>query len=261
MKKILITGGAGLVGSILIEGLKNNFEIRILDQKAVEGIDSRVGDISNLESILPAFENIDTVVHLAGDRRVYGDWNSILNNNITGIYNIYEAARINGVERIVFASSQHATGGFYDVEPWSFINNGEYEKLPDNYKPLDETCRIRPDSYYGASKSFGESLGSYYSDFHNLSTIHIRIGWVISDDDPTFSPISLNLWLSHKDICQIIELSVNADKNIKYYVFYATSDNHWKIWSIDKAKNILGYKPKDGAGSTFNLRDPNKADT
>ena len=110
MKKILITGGAGLVGSILIEGLKNNFEIRILDQKAVEGIDSRVGDISNLESILPAFENIDTVVHLAGDRRVYGDWNSILNNNITGIYNIYEAARINGVERIVFASSQHATG-------------------------------------------------------------------------------------------------------------------------------------------------------
>ncbi|MBE32437.1 MAG: hypothetical protein CMP17_05700 [Rickettsiales bacterium] len=261
MKKILITGGAGLVGSILIEGLKNNFEIRILDQKAVEGIDSRVGDISNLESILPAFENIDTVVHLAGDRRVYGDWNSILNNNITGIYNIYEAARINGVERIVFASSQHATGGFYDVEPWSFINNGEYEKLPDNYKPLDETCRIRPDSYYGASKSFGESLGSYYSDFHNLSTIHIRIGWVISDDDPTFSPISLNLWLSHKDICQIIELSVNADKNIKYDVFYATSDNHWKIWSIDKAKNILGYKPKDGAGSTFNLRDPNKADT
>ncbi len=261
MKKILITGGAGLVGSILIEGLKNNFEIRILDQKAVEGIDSRVGDISNLESILPAFENIDTVVHLAGDRRVYGDWNSILNNNITGIYNIYEAARINGVERIVFASSQHATGGFYDVEPWCFINNGEYEKLPDNYKPLDETCRIRPDSYYGASKSFGESLGSYYSDFHNLSTIHIRIGWVISDDDPTFSPISLNLWLSHKDICQIIELSVNADKNIKYDVFYATSDNHWKIWSIDKAKNILGYKPKDGAGSTFNLRDPNKADT
>ena len=261
MKKILITGGAGLVGSILIEGLKNNFEIRVLDQKTVEGIDSRVGDISNLESILPAFENIDTVVHLAGDRRVHGDWDSILNNNIKGIYNIYEAARINGVKRVVFASSQHATGGFYDVEPWSFINNGEYEKLPDNYKPLDETCRIRPDSYYGASKSFGESLGSYYSDFHNLSTIHIRIGWVISDDDPTFSPISLNLWLSHKDICQIIELSVNANEDIKYDVFYATSDNHWKIWSIDKAKNILGYSPEDRAGSTYNLRDPNKADT
>ena len=261
MKKILITGGAGLVGNVLINGLKDKFEIRILDQKSVEGIDSYVGDISNLDSILPAFENIDTVVHLAGDRRVYGEWDSILNNNIVGIYNIYEASRLSGVKRVVFASSQHATGGFYDVEPWSFIDKGEYEKLPENYKPLDETCRIRPDSYYGASKSFGESLGSYYSDFFNLSTIHIRIGWIISDDDPTFSPTSLNLWLSHRDICQIITLSINVDKGIKYDIFYATSDNHWKIWSIDKARNILGYKPIDGAGKTFNLRDPKKADT
>ena len=261
MKKILITGGAGLVGNVLINGLKDKFEIRILDQKLMKGVDSYVGDISNLDSILPAFKNIDTVVHLAGDRRVHGDWDSILNNNIIGIYNIYEASKRNDVKRVVFASSQHATGGFYDVEPWSFINKGEYEKLPDDYKPLDETCRIRPDSYYGASKSFGESLGSYYSDFYNLSTINIRIGWVISDDDPTFSPISLNLWLSHKDICQIIELSINANQDIKYDTFYATSDNHWKIWSIDKAKSVLGYKPIDGAGSTFKLRDPKKADT
>ena len=261
MKKILITGGAGLVGNVLINGLKDKFEIRILDQKPMKGVDSYVGDISNLDSILPAFKNIDTVVHLAGDRRVHGDWDSILNNNIIGIYNIYEASKRNDVKRVVFASSQHATGGFYDVEPWSFINKGEYEKLPDDYKPLDETCRIRPDSYYGASKSFGESLGSYYSDFYNLSTINIRIGWVISDDDPTFSPISLNLWLSHKDICQIIELSINANQDIKYDTFYATSDNHWKIWSIDKAKSVLGYKPIDGAGSTFKLRDPKKADT
>ena len=261
MKNILITGGAGLVGNVLINGLKDKFKIRILDQNPVEGVDSYEGDISDLESILPAFENIDTVVHLAGDRRVHGDWNSILNNNITGVYNIYEASKRNSVKRVVFASSQHATGGFYDVEPWSFINNGEYEKLPEDYKTLDETCRIRPDSYYGASKSFGESLGSYYSDFYNLSTIHIRIGWVISDDDPTFSPISLNLWLSHKDICQIIELSINANEDITYDTFYATSDNHWKIWSIDKAKSVLGYKPIDGAGPTFELRDPKKADT
>ena len=46
------------------------------------------------------------------------------NNNITGIYNIYEASKRNDVKRVVFASSQHATGGFYDVEPWSFINKG-----------------------------------------------------------------------------------------------------------------------------------------
>ena len=260
MKNILITGGAGLVGSVLTKGLKDKFNISILDIKKVDGVDSHTGDISNIESIMPAFKGIDTVVHLAGDRRVHGDWDSILNNNIIGLYNIYEAARLSGVKRVVFASSQHATGGFYDVEPYSFINDGKYEKLPTDYKPLDETCRIRPDSFYGASKSFGESMSSYYSDFHNISTINIRIGWVISDDDPTFSPASLNLWLSHRDIVQIIDLSINAPEEIKYDTFYATSDNYWKIWSIEKAKKILGYKPFDGAGSEFIERETRDAD-
>ena len=260
MKNILITGGAGLVGSVLTKGLKDKFNISILDIKKVDGVDSHTGDISNIDSIVPAFKGIDTVVHLAGDRRVYGDWDSILNNNIIGLYNIYEAARLSGVKRVVFASSQHATGGFYDVEPYSFINDGKYEKLPTNYKPLDETCRIRPDSFYGASKSFGESMSSYYSDFHDISTINIRIGWVISDDDPTFSPASLNLWLSHRDIVQIIDLSINAPEEIKYDTFYATSDNYWKIWSIEKAKKILGYKPFDAAGSEFIERETRDAD-
>ena len=260
MKNILITGGAGLVGSVLTKGLKDKFNISILDIKKVDGVDSHTGDISNIDSIVPAFKGIDTVVHLAGDRRVYGDWDSILNNNIIGLYNIYEAARLSGVKRVVFASSQHATGGFYDVEPYSFINDGKYEKLPKDYKPLDETCRIRPDSFYGASKSFGESMSSYYSDFHDISTINIRIGWVISDDDPTFSPASLNLWLSHRDIVQIIDLSINAPEEIKYDTFYATSDNYWKIWSIEKAKRILKYKPFDGAGSEFVARETRDAD-
>ena len=260
MKNILITGGAGLVGSVLTKGLKDKFNISILDIKKVDGVDSHTGDISNIDSIVPAFKGIDTVVHLAGDRRVYGNWDSILNNNIIGLYNIYEAARLSGVKRVVFASSQHATGGFYDVEPYSFINDGKYEKLPTNYKPLDETCRIRPDSFYGASKSFGESMSSYYSDFHDISTINIRIGWVISDDDPTFSPASLNLWLSHRDIVQIIDLSINAPEEIKYDTFYATSDNYWKIWSIEKAKKILGYKPFDAAGSEFIEREARDAD-
>ena len=260
MKNILITGGAGLVGSVLTKGLKDKFNISILDIKKVDGVDSHTGDISNIDSIVPAFKGIDTVVHLAGDRRVYGDWDSILNNNIIGLYNIYEAARLSGVKRVVFASSQHATGGFYDVEPYSFINDGKYEKLPTNYKPLDETCRIRPDSFYGASKSFGESMSSYYSDFHDISTINIRIGWVISDDDPNFSGISLTLWLSHRDIVQIIDLSINAPEEIKYDTFYATSDNYWKIWSIEKAKKILGYKPFDAAGSEFIERETRDAD-
>ena len=88
-KNILVTGGAGLVGSILIKNLKEKFNIRVLDQKKVDDVECYLGNINDLESIKPAFQGIDTVVHLAADRRVHGDWNSVLENNIIGAYNIY----------------------------------------------------------------------------------------------------------------------------------------------------------------------------
>ena len=259
-KNILITEGNGLVGNILVESLNDKFNITVLDQKKSPNVQTYLGDINNLESIMPAFEKIDTVIHLAGDRRVHGDWKSILENNLIGIYNIYEAAKLHKLRRVVFASSQHATGGNYDIEPYTFIDKGNYNLLPENYSPLDEKTRIRPDSYYGASKVFGEAIGSYYSDYHNISTINLRIGWVISDDDPTFSPTSLNLWLSHRDLSQIVEKSINASEKIKYETFYATSDNYWKIWSIEKAKNLLNYRPDDSAPKQFIKREIRDAD-
>lgn len=259
-KNILITGGSGLVGSILVKSLKDKYNIKVLDQKKSDNTEILLGDIKNLKSIMPAFENIDTVIHLAGDRRVHGDWKSVLENNLIGVYNIYEAAKSHKLSRVIFASSQHATGGNYDIKPYTFIDKGNYNLLPDNYTPLDESTRIRPDSYYGASKAFGEAIGSYYSDHYEISTINLRIGWVISDDDPTFSPTSLNLWLSHRDLSQIIEKSIDASKSIKYETFYATSDNYWKIWSIEKAKKLLNYHPKDSAPKQFVKREIRDAD-
>jgi nucleoside-diphosphate-sugar epimerase len=259
-KNILITGGSGLVGRILVKKLKDKFNIMVLDQKKSSYSETFIGDINNLESINPAFKDIETVIHLAGDRRVHGDWKSVLENNLIGIYNIYEAAKLNKLKRVIFASSQHATGGYYNIEPYSFIDRGNYDLLPNNYSPLDEKTRIRPDSYYGTSKAFGEAIGSYYSDYCNISTINLRIGWVISDDDPTFSPTSLNLWLSHRDLTQIVEKSINASEKIKYETFYATSDNYWKIWSIDKAKKILNYQPQDSAPKNFVKREIRDAD-
>ena len=90
--------------------MKEKFNIRVLDQKKVDGVECHLGNINDLESIKPAFEGIDSVVHLAADRRVHGDWNSVLENNIIGAYNVYEASKISKVKRVVFASSQHATG-------------------------------------------------------------------------------------------------------------------------------------------------------
>ena len=73
-----------------------------------------------------------------------------------------------------------------------------------------------------------------------------------------FSPFALSLWLSYSDITQIMELCIDAPESYRYDIFNATSDNQWKIFSIEKIKNKLGYKPKDRALSEYTPREYNR---
>ena len=93
---------------------------KILNIQKRDSVDF-VGDISDFNSIQESFKNQDVVIHLAADRRSYGEWDSVMKNNIEGTYNVFEAAKKNGIKRIIFASSNHATGGFYLVPPWSDV--------------------------------------------------------------------------------------------------------------------------------------------
>jgi nucleoside-diphosphate-sugar epimerase len=251
-KKVVITGGAGLIGSILISKLSDRYDFTSLDLREAKGARSIVGDLSDFDRVKAAFEGHDAVVHLAADPAVKASWDSALKNNFVSTYNVFEAAKQAGMERVVFASSQHAVGGFYLDEPWKLICEDQPEKLtPGQYPLIDETCPIRPDGYYGTSKAYGEALGSYYNDYHGLSSIHIRIGWVISTDKPDFSAFALSLWLSHRDVAQIMDKALAAPKSLRYGVYFAMSDNVWKIFDISKAKRELGYAPQDAAGRTF----------
>ncbi len=256
-KRVLVTGGAGLIGSILIDRLSDRYEFTSFDLKKAKNAESVVGDLSDLVTVEKAFANQDTIVHLAADRSAQAEWESALKNNFVSTYNVFEAAKRNGVKRVVFASSQHATGGFYLDEPWKHIVDGNFDKLEHGqYELLDETCQIRPDGYYGTSKAYGEALGSYYLDYHGLASMHLRIGWVLSEDNPTFSPFALSLWLSHRDVAQITGLCIDAPESQKYGIYYATSDNKWKIWDISRAKKELGYQPEDTAGEEFTPGPP-----
>lgn len=254
-RKVLVTGLSGVVGSALRREFESRYELSSLSRYGADGIpDERnfKGNISDLDSILPAFEGQDTVVHLAADRSARADWASALRNNFIGTYNVFEAARICGVKRVVYGSSQHATGGFYRDEPYRYIMAGEFDKVTRPYPLLDETIPIRPSGYYGTSKAYGEALGSYYADYHGLSSIHLRIGFTISTDDPSFGGGALALWLSHRDTAQIHVKAVEAPADLKYTVVYATSDNYWKIFSLDRARRLLGYEPQDDAGPKLN---------
>ena len=150
VKRILITGAAGQLGRALRQGLRGSYPlIRLLDVAplgaAEKGEEVLTGDIRDLAAMEKATAGIDCVVHLAG-QSTEAEWEKVLPLNIEGCYNIFEAARRNGVKRIIFASSNHAIG-FHRRERF-----------------IDTAVLPRPDTRYGVSKVFGEALGRLYAD-------------------------------------------------------------------------------------------------
>ena len=258
-KNVLVTGLAGKIGRIIRKNLSKEYNLSGLDLIETDGYPSHVGDLSDLESILPAFTGINTVVHLAADPDHQGNWETNLKNNIIGTRNVYEAARLEGVQRVIFASSNHALG-FHPLKdnPYKQIYDGDFSNVRQPIIPLS-TEAVRPDGYYGVSKSFGESLGSYFNDEYGLSVICMRIGWVMEPDDPTFSPAALSLWMSHADTANLIRKCIDGPQSVGYAVIYGMSANTYGIWDMEPGKKIVGYEPQDNAGTLW--RENNKRST
>ncbi len=245
LPRLLITGCNGLVGRILWDHLGNDFELYGLDRSS--GAPSEKifqADISKPEQVDSVFNQIPSltyIVHLAGDPHVEADWDSIFANNIGGTKNIYEAARLADVKRIVFASSNHATGAYEGFPP-------SLHTLP---KPALITTEmpIRPDSFYGVSKAAGEAIARMYYELYGLASICLRIGSVTRGDDPTQNPRYQSTWLSHRDLVQLVKKSLLADA--KFGIYYGVSNNKKRFWDISKAEAELGYHPEDDASRAF----------
>ena len=142
VKRVLITGMSGLIGGILRRHLEElgGYELRALNRRAVEGIECVQADIADLEAIKPAFEGVDVVAHMAaylGDDSFEGQ----LPVNVIGAYNVYEAARLAGVKRVVFASSGATARGFETEPPYDAIAQGRYDEVPGRLPPRSRTSR------------------------------------------------------------------------------------------------------------------------
>ena len=176
--KLLITGASGLIGSFLRTrlGETGRYEISGVDARTVDDdslTNFTLADCYDYDAILPAFEGQDAVVHLAANAPVQTPWPDVLRNNIASTHNVYEAARQQGVKRVVFASSNHAVGNFELDEPYRSIGLGDYSLIdndPAKIPQVDHTVPIRPDSDYGVSKAFGEATGRYYHEHFGLGS-------------------------------------------------------------------------------------------
>ncbi|MET8432305.1 NAD(P)-dependent oxidoreductase [Streptomyces sp900116325] len=226
-RTVLLTGAAGGLGT-LMRGLlpAYGYELRLFDASPIEGEpDAITADLGDREALREAVCGVDAIIHLAGIS-LEASFDKILRANIEGTYNLYEAAREEGVRRIVFASSNHAIG--YTPRP-----------LPgDPLIPID-TPR-RPDTFYGLSKSFGEDLAQLYWDKHALETVSVRIGSCFME--PT-SVRMLSVWMSPGDGARLFHAALTADE-VGHTVIYGSSDNTRLWWDLTTARS-LGYEPQD----------------
>lgn len=240
LRKILIIGSAGRIGRILAKAFSGNFEIFKVDIRSKQGERSFRVDLSDLKALDFVFQKIsplDCIFHLAAEPRITATWQSVLKNNIIGTRNIYECARKYKVKRVIFASSNHATGAYEGFPP-----SLHKQKNPKKVTTKDP---LRPDGYYGTSKIFGEAIARQFFELYGIESICLRIGSVLENDDPTKDERLMRIWLSHRDLAQLFLKSIFA--KVKFGIYYATSDNKGNFLDISSTKKELGYKPQDDA--------------
>ena len=241
-KKFLIAGMSGLIGSAVRRQLKGRFELSALNRRDIPGIPCHRASVTDLEAILPAFQDIHTVVHLAAS--IKGDWDEILQNNVIGTYNVFEAARRSGVKRIVYASSGSVIAGWEKAPPYRDISQGQYKNVPDGFLKVTHETPIRPVQLYGCSKVWGEGLARHFTDTTDLSILCLRIGAVLSADRPS-QPRHEPVWCSQRDIARLVEACIGSPEDLKFDIFYAVSNNKWSYRDMFHAKDVLGYEPLD----------------
>lgn len=239
-RTILITGGAGRIGQFITNQMQHTYAITLTDVKEPAntfGFPFVQADLSNFEAVQALCVGADTVVHLGADPRMEAPWESLLPNNVIATYNVFEAARLAGCRRVIFASSVNAVFGYPEEVQ---VHTG----MP-----------VYPINLYGATKCWGEAVARYYAHTHGLSAICLRFGAVSqrpgpdsnSNDRYRLDHPYLDIVLTLEDLTQLVEKSIEAADDFSYGVFHGVSNNRWKRLDISDARNAIGYEPVDDA--------------
>lgn len=228
MRRLLMTGAAGGLGRAMRKRLAPMAEtLRLSDiadlGEAADNEELVTCDLGDADAVHRLVEGCDGIVHLGGIS-VEDKFSKILNANLLGLYNLYEAARANGMPRILFASSNH-TVGFYRQD-----------------QHIDTTSPMKPDGLYGVSKCFGEALASMYHDKFGQETAIVRIG---SCMEKPSNHRMLSTWMSYDDFSDLIGRIFTAPM-LGCPIIWGVSDNDSRWWD-NSAASFLGWRPKDNA--------------
>lgn len=233
-RAILLTGAAGNIGRAFRRLAGDRYRLRLSGIEPVqlaprEQAETVVLDVSDPTACRAACRGIDTVIHLAADPSPRaGFYESLLENNVKGVYNIYRASADQGVRRVIFASSVHAVGGYVA-----------------GFQPHADSAP-RPANLYGASKAFGEAIGSVFAAQEGLTNIAIRIGAFDNppEDRDKPDPVAASAFVSPRDLTQLIERCIVADLT-GFHVVHGLSNNRLTAFDISSTRALVGYAPQD----------------
>jgi uronate dehydrogenase len=229
MKTILLTGGSGRIGRCLRQALRDEYRMVLFNRSAIADLGPTEtlvrGDTTDAAAVEAAARGADVIVDMAGVSDVAPFREKLLPTNILGTYNVFEAARLAGVPRVIYASTHHVVG-YYPA--------GER---------LDETAPYRPSSMYGVTKCFAEATGRLYADKAGLQVVCLRIGFF---RDRPLEERHLAVWISPGDMARLVRSAVEA-ADVRYEIVYGVSNNTRCWWDLSRAREVLGYHPQDDA--------------
>jgi nucleoside-diphosphate-sugar epimerase len=244
-RRILLTGAAGGIGRAFFRAARERYRFRLADRVPINA-QTQVNpthevvqfDITDLSACQRACVQIDTVVHLAADANPRAEfYDSLLDNNIKGVYNVFRAAKDQGCRRVVFASSAWVAGGYpRDVQ-------------------VSPEAPPRPVNLYGVSKCFGEAIAAYFAQAEGLSSIVVRIG--AYDDGGADNWLrqrpnvrDLATYISAHDLQHLLIRCIEAPE-ISFAIAHGLSDNRFKRLDLTATRELLGYVPQDDAFEIF----------
>jgi UDP-glucose 4-epimerase len=274
---VLVTGAGGNLGRVVVPALREaGHSPRVFDTRTLDITeDSVIGDIRNLDDVNGAVAAVDAVIHAAALHGIHlGTWSptDFWAINVTGTFNVYEAARRAGVTNIVLCSSMSIYGK--SAEP-----------PEDAWGMVTESSSVVPADLYGFTKHACEELAQYYYRVHGIATVALRFGMFVPETFERYGFRLLFGGVDDRDVAQAVMLALEYVPPAGFDAFdivadvpfsqadarelqqdpVAVLDRYWPgtrqlmeerelspddliwgrlMWPPDKAKRVLGYRPQ-----------------
>lgn len=229
-RRLLLTGAGGGLGTMLRERIRPWADvIRLSDvreiARAEAGEEVVRCDLADRDAVLALLDGVDAVLHFGGVS-VEDEVDKIMQANIIGLHNLYEAVHRKGIKRVIYASSSHVVGYYPTTQV------------------VDANAPLRPDGIYGVSKCFGEALSRYYFDRFGIETVCLRIG---SSFDAPRNARMMVTFLAHDDLVELVRCALFTPR-VGHTITFGVSDNAARWWD-NRLASHLGFVPKHSSRS------------